>query len=81
MNEERKIFQNLPGKENPQFAKDGKSIYQAMREQYPNDTVEDFDNILNGICASLILTMKMHVNEDNHRPFTQLVYSILNRNI
>lgn len=78
---ERKSFQDLPGNENPQFLEDGKRIYLEMRNKYPNNTNEDLDNILNGICVSLICLMRDAVNKDNHKYFLQLIHKILSKNI
>lgn len=78
---ERKAFQHLPGKENPQLLEDGKRIYLEMRKKYPNNTNEDLDNILNGLCASLICLMYDKVNKSNHKNFLQLIWKILNKNL
>jgi hypothetical protein len=78
---ERKSFQDLPGDENPQFLEDGLSIYKMLKDKYPNQSVEDLDNILNGICASLIILMKNQVAKDNHKNFIQLVYKVLTKNL
>ena len=42
----RKLFEDLPGKENPQFLEDGKRIYYLMKSKYPNEDIESLDNIL-----------------------------------
>jgi hypothetical protein len=81
MTTERKAFQPLPGKENPQFLEDGKRIYQEMRKKYPNDTTEDLDNILNGLCASLTCLFVAHVGKDNRKNFIHLIYKILMDNV
>lgn len=78
---ERKAFQHLPSEENPQFLEDGKRIYKEMKEKYPNQTTEDLDNILNGICAALTCVMHMNVAKDDHRNFLQLIHKILSKNI
>lgn len=78
---ERKTFQPLRGDENPQFLEDGKWIYWKMKEKYQKKTHKDLDNILNGICASLILLMEDSVDKDNKKIFLQLVYQILLKNI
>lgn len=77
----RTPFEFLPGKDNPQFLADGKRIYSEMRKKYPNDTTEDLDNILNGLCASIICLMDDCVDKDNHKNFVQLVFKILSQNI
>lgn len=79
--EERKPFQNLSGKENPQFLYDGKRIFLEMREKYPNNTNEDLDNILNGLCAALICLIFSSVDKDNHKYLIQLVHKILSKNL
>ena len=81
MTSERKSFQHLPGNENPQFLEDGKRIYQEMRKKYPNDTNEDLDNILNGLCAALTCLVYANVDKSNHRNFLQLIWQILNKNV
>jgi hypothetical protein len=80
MSEKRKAFQYLSGKENPQFLEDGKRIYIEMRNKYPLQTVEHLDNVLNGICASLVCMMHANVEKDNHKNFIQIVWKILNDN-
>lgn len=78
---ERKAFQNLPAVENPHFLEDGQKIYKELRINYPQDTNEHLDNILNGLCAALTCLMRENVQKDNHRYFIQLIHSILSRNI
>lgn len=78
---ERKSFQHLPGEENPQFLEDGKRIYIEMRSKYPNNTTEDLDNVLNGLCAALTCLMYDAVDKSNHRYFLQLIHNILSKNI
>ncbi len=78
---ERHSFQHLPGNENPQFLEDGKRIYLEMKKKYPKKSVEDLDNILNGLCASLSCLMYNNVEKDNHKNFLQLIYNILSKNI
>jgi len=77
----RKAFQYLPGNENPQFLEDERKIYLSMKNKYPNSTDEDLDNILNGICASLIFLIMNNVHRDNHHIMLQLIWNILNKNI
>lgn len=77
----RKAFQNLPAKDNPQFLIDGKKIYLELREKYPNATIADLDNILNGLCAALTCLMFDNVGKEDHLPFLQLIYSILKKNL
>ena len=81
MDKEIKSFQDLPGEENPQFLEDGKRIYLELRKKYPKNTTEDMDNILNGLCASLICLMNANVDKSDHKNFLQLIYKILNKNI
>ncbi len=81
MNKERTPFQDLPGKENPQFLIDGKRIYMELKEKYPNNTNEDLDNILNGLCAALICLVRGNVDKSNHKNFLQLIWKILNKNL
>lgn len=78
---ERKAFQHLPGEENPQFFEDGKRIYLEMKKKYPNQTNEDLDNILNGLCAALTCLVYDNVDKSNHKNFLQLIWNILNKNI
>lgn len=78
---ERKSFQHLPGEENPHFLEDGKRIYLELRKKYPNNTTEDLDNILNGICCALTCLMYDAVEKDNHRYFLQLIHNILSKNL
>jgi len=77
----RKPFQNLPGNENPQFLEDGLRIYKEIRHKYSNNTDEDLDNILNGLCVSIIILIKNNVSKENHKQFLQLVWNILNQNL
>jgi uncharacterized Zn-finger protein len=77
----RKAFQPLPDNENPQFIIDGTNLYHELKNKYPNNTNEDLDNILNGLCAALICLMYGHVEKDNRKQFLQLVYTILNKNL
>ena len=79
--EKRKPFQDLPGEQNPQFLEDGKQIYLYLRNKYPNNTDKDLDNILNGICASLLCLVHANVDKSNHKNFLQLIWKILNKNI
>lgn len=78
---ERKAFQNLPGEENPQFEKDGKEIYLMMKKKYPKKTCEDLDNILNGLCVSLMYLIIENVEKENRKNFIQLIYQILNKKL
>lgn len=78
---ERKTFQDLPGKENPQFLEDGKEIYLKLKKKYPNESAEHLDNILNGLCAALTCLITTSVGKDNHADFLQLIHSILKKNI
>lgn len=77
----RKSFQHLNAEENPQFLEDGKRIYLEMRKKYPENSTIDLDNILNGICASLICLTFDNVGKSNHKYFLQLIWNILNKNI
>ncbi len=81
MDKSRKSFQHLSGDENPQFLEDGKRIYLEMRQKYPQNTNEDLDNILNGICASLACLAYENIHKSDHKGFLQLIWSILNKNI
>ena len=81
MNGKRKAYQNLPVSENPQFYEDANRIYKELRTKYPNNTDNDLDNILNGICLALMFVMKNHVGKDDHKNFLQLIYHIINRNL
>jgi hypothetical protein len=78
---ERKAFQHLPAEENPQFLEDGKRIYLEMKKKYPNQTNEDLDNILNGLCGALTCLVRANVEKSNHKNFLQLIWNILNKNI
>ena len=81
MTEKRKPFQDLPGNQNPQFIKDGKAIYFALKEKYPEQTDEHLDNILNGLCAALSCLVCEHVDKGDHKNFIQLIWVILNKNL
>jgi hypothetical protein len=78
---ERKAFQKLSAEENPQFWEDGMEIYDLFLEKYPEPSIENLDNILNGLCASLTILMRINVDKDNHRQFIQLIYKILMDNV
>jgi hypothetical protein len=78
---ERKSFQELPSGENPQFLEDGRRIYYALREKYPNQTNEDLDNVLNALCAALVILTTNNVAEESRKNFLQLIYRILDKNI
>lgn len=80
-NEKRKSFQPLRAEENPQFLEDGKRIYLELKKKYPPTSVENFDNILNGLCAAIVCLMYESVDKADHRNFLQLVWQILNKNI
>lgn len=77
----RKSFQELPGDDNPQFLEDGKLIYFALKKKYPKKTNIDLDNILNGLCASLICLIHDNVDKSDHKNFLQVIWKILNKNI
>jgi hypothetical protein len=77
----RKSFEILPISENPQFLEDATQIYTLLRNKYPTLSVVDLDNILNALCFSLSLMMKLHVEKDNRESFIQLIYKILSKNI
>ena len=76
----RKSFQELPENENLQFERDGKEIFILMKTKYPHPTVEDLDNILNGICASLTCLMRSSVHKDDYKYIIQLIHKILTQN-
>jgi hypothetical protein len=76
-----KDFQHLPPDKNPQFSEDGARIFYQMRSKYPLDSIEDLDNILNGICASLIYLIKSNVEKEDHKQFLQLIHRILTKNL
>ncbi len=78
---DRKSFQPLPGNQNPQFLEDGKRIYLEMRQKYPKNNNIHLDNILNGLCASLLCLMHDKVNNKDHKQFLQLIYKILSSNV
>lgn len=78
---DRRAFQNLPGAENPQFVEDGRRIYLELKEKYPNKNNKDLDNILNGLCASLIYLMYDNVDRSDHKMFLHVVWKILNNNV
>jgi len=78
---ERKSFQHLPSEENPQFLNDGKQLYSLMKSKYPKRSIEDLDNILNGMCAAITCLMFDNVDKADHRNFLQLVWNILNKNL
>ena len=77
----RRAFQHLPGNENPQFLEDGERIYLELRKKYPNNTDIDLDNVLNGLCASIICLVHANVDKSNHKNFLQLIWKILNQNL
>jgi hypothetical protein len=81
MKKERKPFQELPGSQNPQFMEDGRRIFNEMRKKYPKNNDEDLDNILNGLCASLLCLIRQHVDKGDHMQFLQLIYKILHNSI
>ena len=81
MSEDRKSFQELPAVDNLKFLKDGEEIFKMMKNKYPKNSVEDLDNLLNGICASLVILISNHVDEDKRKSFVQLIYKILYSNI
>lgn len=77
----RKVFQHLPVEENPQFLEDGLRIYKEMKDKYPKSSIEDLDNILNGLCVSLVILIKENIAEDNRNQALQLIYKALSKNI
>lgn len=52
-----------------------------MRKKYPKNTDEDLDNILNGLCASLVCLARDAVQKENHKQFLHLIWKILNDNL
>lgn len=80
MDKKRKSFQHLSSKDNPQFLEDGLSLFVKMRMKYPQNSEEHLDNILNGICCSLVLLMQENVDKSDHKNFLQLIWKILNDN-
>lgn len=77
----RKSFEHLDGKNNPQFLEDGKIIYLEMRKKYPNNNNVHLDNILNGLCAVIVCLATDNVHKDNHKNFLQLIWNVLNKNL
>jgi hypothetical protein len=79
---ERTIFQILETERTIfQILEDGQRIFLEMRAKYPNNTNNDFDNILNGLCASLICLIKVAVDKDNHRVIVEIIHKILTKNL
>ncbi len=78
---QRKVFQDLPGNENPQFLEDAKEIYISLAKKYPPVNVKNLDNILNALCASITILAVNNVEKNNHKNFIQLIYKILNKNL
>jgi hypothetical protein len=60
---------------------DGRRIYLDLRQKYPKNTIEDLNNILNGLCAALTCLMCDAVQKNDHMQFLQLVYQIIHKNI
>lgn len=81
MKNKRRSFQDLPAHENPQFSEDGIEIYRKLREKYPSNSDEDLDDILNGICAALVVMVRNNVEKSNYFSILQLIYKILHKNL
>lgn len=78
---DRKSFQQLSGYDNPQFMEDGKAIYAMMVSKYGTGSVEDLDNIMNGISCALVLLVNERVAKDERRYILQIINKILRQNI
>jgi hypothetical protein len=74
----RKAFQEIKGKN---FAEDAKEILKLLTQKHPQVNTESFDNILNSLCASIVIFIKMQVHPDNYAPMIQLVHKILTKNL
>ncbi len=77
----RKPFQELPSEQHPEFLQDGKYLYLYLKEKYPKETVENLDNILNGLCAGMICLIRSSVSYDDYNAFLQLIHKILSDNL
>ncbi len=78
---DRKSFEYLPGDENPHFIEEGIRIYKELRNKYPGNNEIDLDNVLNGLCAALIVLMRENMPKSDHKYFLQLLYKIISQNI
>lgn len=78
---DKKRFRNLPADEYPQFYDDGIKIYRELIQKYPKPTIEDRDNILNALCASLYLLISQCVDKDNYENALQLIHDIIKKNL
>ena len=77
----RRLYEDLPNNEHPNFEIDGREIYLLMKKKYPTQSVEDLDNILNGICAALSFLAYGNVPKDDHKNFIQIIWKTLNKNL
>lgn len=76
-----KPFQPMSKEDNKECTVNGISLYEMLKEMYPNQNVKDLDMILNSLCIALIVHMKENVDQDNHKYFLQLIHKTINDNI
>mgnify|MGYP003442872163 FL=1 len=77
----RKCFEDLNSQDYPQHIRDGIRIYKELKELYPQKNTENLDNILNALCASIIILVINNVEKDNLNVMKQVIWKILDKNL
>lgn len=77
----RKCFEDLNSQDYPQHIRDGIRIYKELKELYPPKNTENLDNILNALCASIIILVINNVEKDNLNVMKQVIWKILDKNL
>lgn len=81
MGDKMNRYKDFAPLDDPNFIEDGKRLYLAMRQKYPNKNDEDLDKILNGLCAAMYCLMYANVPKEKHSDFLDLIYTIIKQNI
>ncbi len=59
----------------------GIEIYTQLRTQFPEESMRDYDIILNSLCMGILCLIHSKVNPDNRAVLVQIVHKILMKNI
>jgi len=60
---------------------DGDEVYSYLREKYPESNNINLDNIVNALCASLIILIKNNVDKSDYKEILQMIWRMLNENL
>ncbi len=63
------------------FNETGRRIFKLLKEEFPNESIQDLDIILNTHCLALTLLTINHVGRDDFQAYLQLVHKILSSNL